>query len=61
MKRTEETEMYITHALIRLIKVNKLLNKVQKTDPTIIEVQNNIAEVMNILRVKYLGYDEEDE
>lgn len=60
MKNTPEIEMYITHALIRLIKVNKLLNKVQEQDPTIIEVQNNIAEAMNLLRVKYLGYDEEE-
>ncbi|UQT00904.1 hypothetical protein [Enterococcus phage vB_OCPT_SDS2] len=57
MKLTKESEGYINNALVNLIQANYQLNKVQHEDSYIIELQNEIADVMNKLRAIYLEED----
>ena len=53
-------EEYAEQSIEKLRSVNLLLNKVYEIDPFAREVQDDISEIMDTLRYRYLGKQEEE-
>ncbi|MBE8847896.1 hypothetical protein PMU66_02685 [Enterococcus durans] len=52
-------EEYVEQTIEKLREANLLLNKVYEKDSFAREIQDDIAEIMNTLRYRYLGEQEE--
>lgn len=53
-------EEYVEQSIEKLRSVNLLLNKVYEIDPFAREVQDDISEIMDTLRYRYFGEQEEE-
>lgn len=53
-------EKAVEQAVVKLREVNLLLNDVYREDPFAREVQDDISEIMDTLRYRYFG-EQEDE
>ncbi|EKR9293284.1 hypothetical protein P9696_002737 [Enterococcus faecalis] len=54
-------EEYVEQAVVKLREVNLVLNKVHEKDSFAREIQDDIAEIMDTLRYRYFGEQEEEE
>ena len=54
-------EEYVEQTIEKLREANLLLNKVYEKDLFAREIQDDISEIMNTLRYRYLGEQEEVE
>lgn len=56
----QSIEEYVEMAIVQLREANLILNKVYEKDRFAREIQNDISEVMDTLKYRYFGEQEEE-